>query len=317
MDVLIADRSNGASTVGWALATAGLVAVGLGLPANAEPPVSSTRPTSAPAWAEALDANVELAAGVYTVQELIRRISAQTGAPYVIGPDIEKLHLDQSLRVPKFAGCGYRAVLLVATLAGLDLYWTDDLVIFLPEGALPQVLRIQRDAALREHLRDLGLDADTVLTRRAPLDLMDATLSAAADGFIREYGLPVVILPGVREMQSLASIEGTDLSLGDALNQFEKSTGLSASVRWGMVWWSVESAEPAEAPTSVAASASREVELQEATTTSVRALLSEASDWSSDHDPLAAPERGERRVDARGSVAEISEALELVRRTRR
>lgn len=317
MEGFVADRSNEATRIGWAIAFAGLVAVGLWLHANAEPPISSSRPASAPDWAAELDASVELPAGVYAVHELIRRVSVQIGAPYVIGPDVEQRHLDQSLRISKFAGRGYQAVLLVATLAGLDVYLADDLVIYLPAGTLPRVLRSQQNGALRDRGRDLGLDAGHVLTRSAPLDLMDATLSSTADVFVREYGIPVVISPGVRDVQSLVSIEGTDLSLADALNQFERSTGLSASVRWGMVWWSVEPAESAEPPASGAASASREVEVQGATASSLRALLTEASGRPGDHHPPAAPENGEGRVDARGSVPEVMEAFELVRRSRR
>jgi hypothetical protein len=302
---------------GWVIAFAGLVAVAPRLHADAEILVSSTRPGSAPDWAAGLDANVEWSRGVYVVDELIRHTSQQTHTPYVIGPDVGRSSLDQSVRVPMFAGRGYQAVLLVAAVAGLDAYLADELVIYLPKGELPQVLRGPQRVALHDHTSDLGLDTTSLLTRIGQLDLVDASLSSAADAMIREYGVPVVLSPDVRATQALVLIRGSGLPLADALAQFEASTGISASVRWGMLWWSVGPAESVVPPALGTGSAPRGVELQAAPASALRAAVADATGQPAVHRPPEAPEGQETSIDARGAAPEVWEASELARRSRR
>jgi hypothetical protein len=310
-------RSLHASTKGgWAIVFIGLVALAPRLHAG-ESPTSSTRPVSAPGFPAGLEANVEWSPGVYVLDELIRHVSEQTHTPYVIGPDVRRGLLDQSVRVPTFAGRGYQAVLLVAALGGLDFYLADELVIYLPKGELPQVLGGAQQVALRNQTSDLGLDPSRLLTRIGQPDVVDASLNSAADALIREYGVPVVLAPQVRATQALVLIRGSDLPLAGAVAQFEASTGLFASVRWGMLWWSVKPAGADAPPALEMGFAPREVELRAAPASALRAAVADAAGQSAAHWPSAAPEGPEILIDASGPAAEVGEACELARRSRR
>jgi hypothetical protein len=187
---------------------------------------------------------VEWSCGVRDLGDLIDSLSVRAGHPYVLAGGLTSREFRSKVRVPEFRGPAYQAVLIAAELGGLDVLFSDGLIVWLPRGGRPITLTAAQQSTLQDRIALDGLDEDALLRRRATLDLEDATLNHAASTIALAFAVPVVLSDQARSTQALITAGGEEQSLAEVLLQITDSTDVVSTIRTGVVWLTAASDRP-------------------------------------------------------------------------